>query len=116
MGRRPRIKVCEHTGCKITFTGRGRYCERHRAPRGKINTWRQDRNRESQRNRRDAEWARRYTGTGTSSPVHEAAGQRGSKSRGGPLPIDATGTPGMTAARAIRIFMSEWRAWRDGAP
>jgi hypothetical protein len=126
MGRRPRVKDCADPACPATFTGRGLYCEWHRAGRDKPGSkFRKERNREAQQRRRDSDLRRQYPlgprtassprdmtpSTGVSSPLHITAGQRLTKvghSGLSPIPIDVTGTPGMTVSQAIGIFMAEW--------
>jgi hypothetical protein len=135
MARRPKIKTCADAACPAEFTGRGRYCEWHRAGRDPATTsqikFRRERKTEQQRRRRRGVWDAQYVksplapeptyqGEVTTAPDLASSQVRGlhvtdihGHVESGPLPIDVTGTPGMTVDRAIRIFMIEWDAYRE---
>ena len=128
MARPPKIKECADPACPATFTGRGLYCEWHRAGRDKPGSkFRKQRNHEAQQRRRDLLWKQQFVSSplhpepsiGVSSPLHVSAGQRLTKvghSGLGPAPIDVTGTPGMTVSRAVEIFTAQWAEYvRAGA-
>ncbi len=106
--------------CPATFTGRGLYCEWHRAGRDRPGSkFRKERKAEAQRARRRTVWDLQYVKsplhldrtTGVKSPLHITAGQRLTKVGHfglSPTPIDVTGTPGMTVTLAIELFMAAW--------
>ena len=125
--RRPKVKDCADPACPAEFTGRGLYCEWHRAGRDKPGSkFRKQRNREAQQRRRDQLWRQQFVSsplhlaptTGLSSPLHITAGQRLTKlghSGLSPTPIEVTGTPGMTVSRALDIFMTQWAEYVEAS-
>ena len=124
MGRKPTIKTCADPSCPLTFTGRGLYCDGHKAGRDKPGSeLRRERNRKAQQERRRKEWDRRFAlggspTTGVSSPLHQSvaspqvrglqvAGQNGQVRRGpDPISIAEPGTG--TASDVIDDFMAAW--------
>jgi hypothetical protein len=133
MARRLKIKECADLACPATFSGRGLYCEFHRAGRDKPGSkFRRERNRQAQQRRRDADLRREYPlgprtassprdvdpGTTLSSPLHrpgaspQVRGSQPARHNGhlgqGVSPIDVTGTPGMTVTDALDDFLAAW--------
>jgi hypothetical protein len=120
--RRPRVKTCADPSCSISFTGRGLYCPGHQAGRDKPGAKiRRERNRGAKQRQRARAWSERqgvreYRGVITTAPGNALTCGYATAELGhsglAPVPIDVTGTPGLTVGAAIDTFLAAWNHYR----